>query len=300
MTQKKTNKATTKKPPLTEEKARWAKNRDVVLRGTRLNYNASLQLWYNRELRKLVKRMVKETRRELILLFGRFEMKPKSTMDESLGSQARIVMNKLIEKLENLFALESKTLADQMLNRTLKTSEVHLKSSLKQLSGGLSINTDLVPPELVDVVNASVAENVSLIKSIPQQYFKDVTGAVMRSITSGEGMFDLLPQIKKYDQLTERRAELLALDQTRKTYTSVNKAKLEKLGIKKFQWLHSSGGQVPRESHVKISGKIFSFENLIAEQAALGVPKQDQGLPGYPPNCKCTFGPVIEFDDDYK
>ena len=82
MTQKKTNKATTKKPPLTEEKARWAKNRDVVLRGTRLNYNASLQLWYNRELRKLVKRMVKETRRELILLFGRFEMKPKSTIDE--------------------------------------------------------------------------------------------------------------------------------------------------------------------------------------------------------------------------
>lgn len=283
---------------LSDKKARWAKNRNVVLRGKRLNYNASLQTWYGRKLLKLINEMTLEVKLEVTRLFKRLPVETFGTTDESIGSQARILMNKLTEKFEALFALESKTLADEMLERTLKTSESTLSSSLKQLSGGLSINTSIVPPELMDVINASIAENVSLIKSIPSQYFKDVTGSVMRSITSGEGLYDLLPEIKKYENLTERRAELLALDQTRKAYTSINAVKLDKLGVKKFEWIHSGGGQTPRPSHVRMNGEIFSFENLQAEQAALNIPKDDRGLPGYPINCRCTFSPVIEFEDE--
>lgn len=284
-----------KKFRLSEKKERWAKNRKVVLRGKKLNYNARIQLWYKKSLNKLVSKMTNEVKREVIKLFERLPVKPLGTMDESIGSQARILMNELSSKFEGLFALEAKTLAGYMMEQTIKSSESNLKSSLKELSGGLTIKTDIVPSELIDVVNASIAENVSLIKSIPQQYFKDVTGSVMRSITSGEGMYELLPQIKKYESLTERRAELLALDQTRKAYTSVNVTKLDKLGIEKFEWLHSGGGQTPRESHIKMDRQIFSFANLLTEQAAMGIPKEDRGLPGYPINCRCTLVPVEEY-----
>lgn len=270
---------------LSDKKARWVKNRKVILRGSRLNYNASLETWYRRQLKKLTSQMTMEVKQALLKLFKKLPVKPLGTTDESISSQARILMNKLTEKFESLFALESKTLADTMMQRTLKSSETNLKSSLKELSGGLSIKTSIVPPELTDVINASIAENVSLIKSIPSQYFKDITGSVMRSITTGQGMYDLLPQIKKYEGITERRAELIALDQTRKAYTSVNTVRLNKKGVKKFEWIHSGGGQTPRESHLKIDGEIFSFENLEAEQAAKGVPKEDRGLPGYPVNC---------------
>lgn len=283
---------------LSNKKARWAKNRKVVLRGNRLNYNASLQTWYERKLKRLVRQMTEEVKREVSRLFERLPVTPLGTMDDSIGSQARILMNMLTDKFDSLFALESKYLAEQMLDKTLKVSESNLKDSLKQLSGGLSIKTSIVPPELVDVITASIAENVSLIKSIPEQYLKDVTGSVMRSITSGQGMYDLLPEIRKYGLHTERRAELLALDQTRKAYTSVNATKLDNLGVTHFEWIHSGGGQVPRESHLRIDGHIFSFANLQAEQAALGVPKDDRGLPGYPPNCRCTFSPVIDFSDE--
>ncbi len=282
---------------LSDKKARWAKNRSVVLRGKKLNYNASIQTWYNRELQKLINEMTEEVKSEVSKLFRKMFVKPFTT-DESIGSQARILMNKLEEKFESLFSLESKTLAKFMTERTLKASESNIKSSLKTLSGGLSIKTSIVPPELTDVITATIAENVSLIKSIPSQYFKDVTGAVMRSITSGQGMYDLLPEIKKYEQLTARRAELLALDQTRKAYTSVNAIKLDKLGVKKFEWIHSGGGRDPRESHLRIDGKIFSFANVEKEQAALGVPKDDRGLPGYPVNCRCTLSPVLELGED--
>jgi len=274
------------------------KKRQDVVRGKPLNYNAALQAWYKRSLRKSIVKMTSDVRSEVTLLFKRLPVETIGTTDEAIGSQARILMNRLSEKWESFFALESVTLSKIMLNRTLKFSDINIKSTLKELSGGISIKGSIVSPELTDVVTASIAENVSLIRSIPSQYFKDITGAVMRSITSGQGMFDLLPEIKKYKLITERRADLLALDQTRKAYTSINVVKLEKRGIKKFEWLHSGGGRVPRESHLKIDGHIFSFANLQEEQAALGVPKEDRGLPSYPVNCRCRIVAVIDFDEE--
>lgn len=274
-----------------------ARHRKVKVRGKKLNYNAGIEAWYKKRLAGLVTQMTTEVQKEVKRLFERLPVKPFAT-DESIGSQARILMNELTKKFENLFALESLTLADFMLERMLKASETNLKSSLRELSGGLSIKTSIVPAELRDVVKASIAENVSLIKSIPAQYFTNVTGDVMRSITSGAGMFDLLPQIKKYGMHTHRRAELLALDQTRKAYTSVNVARLNALGTTRFEWVHSAGGQTPRESHVKISGQVFTFANLEAEQAALDVPKQDRGLPGYPIGCRCSMAPISQYEVD--
>lgn len=286
-----------KKPPLTQEKKRWAKNRDVNLLGKTLNYNASIQTWYSRSLLSLIDDMTADVEKQVKKLFKKLPVTFLGTTDDSVGSQARILMNKLLEKYTELFTKASYDLADEMLDKTTKVSESNLHASLKELSGGLSIKTSIVPPELKDVITASIAENVSLIKSIPQQYLKDVTGAVMRSITSGQGVYDLLPEIKKYAGVTERRAYRLALDQTRKAYTSINVAKMNKLGVKSFQWVHSGGGQTPRASHIAIKGKVFTFANVEAEQAALGVPKSDRGLPGYPINCRCSMKPIITFED---
>ena len=52
--------------------------------------------------------------------------------------------------------------------------------------------------------------------------------------------------------------------------------------MRQFEWSHSYGGQSPRESHIKIDGHIFNFETFEAEQAALGVPKEDRGYRGIP------------------
>jgi len=223
--------------------------------------------------------------------------KKMAAMDDSIGSQAKILGNKLLKKFSALFALKSKTIAEKMINGTLQASETSLNSSLKALTGGLSLKTGVVSAGLETITTALVAENVSLIKSIPQEYFTKVTGSVMRSITSGQGIMDLIPDIQQYDGQTYRRAKNLALDQTRKAYNSINKQKLIGLGVKKFEWIHSGGGQVPRKWHVKIDGVVFSFENLEREQAALGVPESDRGLPSWPVNCRCTMLPVIEFED---
>jgi SPP1 gp7 family putative phage head morphogenesis protein len=292
-------------PPLTKKRAKWSKNRSVVLKGSRLAYNVAQQQRYLVALEKLVKQMTFETQKQLKKFFKGeladdffIQQEKASALDASLGSQARILMNALTRKFTSLFSKQAMTLAQNMVIATNKTSKNQLHSSLEKLTGGLSLKTGVVPEGMEDITTATIAENVSLIKSIPQQYFKDVTGSVMRSITTGTGIHELIPEIEKYEGQTYRRAKNLALDQTRKAYNAINKQRLQALGIKKFEWLHSSGGQHPRESHIKISGKIFSFENLEAEQAALGVPEADRGLPGFPINCKCVMGPVIDFSNE--
>lgn len=293
------------KPPLTKSKRKWAANRNVTLRGLGLNYNISQQIKYKKAILKLVRQMTDETHKQVKRLFNGeiadkyFEkQKEISAMDASIASNAKKLMNFLTAKFQQLFDLKSTVLAQQMIDDSAAISKSNLHQSLKQLSGGLSLKTGVVPAGMEEVAKALIAENVSLIKSIPQQYFKDVTGSVMRSITTGRGLADLIPEIKKYNGQTDRRAKNLALDQTRKAYNSINKQRMQKIGVKQFEWVHSGGGQKPRKSHLKIDGTIFNFENLEAQQAALGVPKEDQGIPGYPINCRCTILPVINFDDE--
>lgn len=279
------------KPPLTKKKYDWAKNRNTTLLGKTLYYNASIEQRYVRKLEKLVKRMHKDVTKNIMKFFKKgfsrkyFEDSSVQVQDDSISSQARILMNELTRKYEKLFNDESKNLADWMVDETLNYSKFSLHESLKQLSGGLSIKTGFITEDLEEVLKAIVTENVSLIRSIPDKYFTEVTGDVMRSITTGRGLADLRPQLQKRLGITERRARNIAIDQIHKTYTSINKERLERVGITQFRWVHSGGGQTPRKSHQKISGQTFSFADVEAEQAKLGVPPNDRGLPGYPINC---------------
>lgn len=294
-----------KKPPLTKQKAKWVGNRNVTIRGHDLRYNASQQEKYLRALNQLVDQMTDEVNRQVTRLFKSqhadefFEgQQEASAMDVSIASQARILMNALTDKFLQLFAYKSKPLAERMVKGAAAISKTNLHTSLKQLSGGVSLKTGVVPEGMQDVAKASVSENVSLIRSIPEQYFKDVTGSVMRSIITGNGLADLVPDLKKYSGQTTRRVKNLALDQTRKAYNSINKQRMQAIGVKQFEWIHSGGGQKPRESHLKISGHVFDFDNLEKQQAELGVPPEDQGIPGHPINCRCTMLPVIKFGDE--
>lgn len=295
-----------KNPPLTKNKKNWVKNRSVVLRGQPLNYNASQQRKYSMEIKKLIRQMTIETKEKILKLFKsknsqeyfkKQKESEKITMDESISSQSKKLLNELSKKFDQLFSYKSKKLSKKMVSDIEKISKTNLHTSLKQLSGGLSLKTGVIPKGMEDVSNAIISENVSLITSIPQQYFKDITGSVMRSITTGNGLADLVPEINKYAKTTERRAHNIAMDQTRKAYNSINKQRMVNIGVKQFEWLHSSGSIHPRESHIKIDGHIFSFENLEKEQAALGVPEEDRGIPGHPINCRCKMNPVIDFSE---
>lgn len=294
-----------KQIPLAPKKRKWVKNRNVTLRGTRLAYNASQQRRYQKALLEPIRKMQAETKSAVLKLAnshtaGKFrkQQKEAAAMDESITTAAKKLMKSLMSKFDDLFSFVSLPIATTMVEGASKTSESVLKSSLKTLNGGLALNTGVVPEGLEDISKALINENVNLIKSIPGQYLDDVSGAVFRSITSGEGLADLVPQIAKYDGITLRRARMIAHDQTRKAYNFINKSRMQKVGVKQFEWVHSGGGRHPRPSHIAMSGNIYSFDDL--PQINKDNPKEPPvyGIPGQAINCGCTMTPVVNFDDE--
>lgn len=280
---------------LTKKRKAWAAPRkNVVFKGKPLNYNASLQEKYVKELTSLVIQMAKQSNREIIRLFKQegYLARDGAAMDANISSQARILTNALKAKFESLFGRKAKTLAQNMISSSNKLSKSQVHQSLKEISGGLSIKTDIMPQSLKTIINASVVENVSLIKSIASEYLDNVQGEVMRSIIGGGGLETLIPALQKREGITLRRAKNIALDQTRKVYSSINRERMTAIGVKEFEWIHSGGGQHPREEHVAMSGNIYRYDDPPVIDSKTG----EKGFPGTAINCRCIARPIIDFD----
>lgn len=285
---------------ISPKKKKWAKNRDVYLQGTPLYYSVSLQDKYKYKLERLVLFMTRVTKTELLKLFkgdlGQefFEDQEElAAMDASLSSNARIILNKLIAKFSSIFDEQSLELAKDMVYDQNKYSDKSLNQSINQLTGGLELQSDFIPASLKEVIKAAIQENVYLIKSIPDKYFLDISGSVMRSITGGGGVNQLIKDLNKYTAQSKRRVKNIALDQTRKAYNAINRQRMLSAGYKKFMWLHSGGGQNPRKEHIKMNGNIYSFDDPPVIDKKTG----EKGFPGQAINCGCTMKPVYEFPE---
>lgn len=274
-----------------------AKQRTDILRGKRLAYNIALQRDYKRRIDALVERMTRVTNREILKLFESGVADEYFATDgittKSISSQARILTNSLMNKFTKMFSDAAKPLSEKMVKSQSRVSTTNLKNSLTKISSDLTLSTTGLTPELREVLKATVAENVELIKSIATTYQTQVQGAVMRSITTGQGLADLIPALQKYDGMTYRRAKNISLDQTRKAYNGINAGRMQKLGVDKYIWRHSGGGQHPREEHIALDGTICSLSDPPIIDKASG----RRGKPGDEPFCGCTMEPIIEFNE---
>jgi SPP1 gp7 family putative phage head morphogenesis protein len=250
---------------------------------------------YAKPILTLFRRMAEETQRELRRMFD----DPGYALDAVDGnpaSRARIILNRLSEKYEPLFRKWAKKATDRMLARNLRHAESQINESLKDASQFFEIKSDLMSDRLREITVAASNEAAGLIKMIPQQYLQEVGGAVARSVSTGNGMQDLVPFLDaKYGQ-NIRHARLVAHDQTRKAFTNISTARLKAAGVKKFEWRHSHGGRTPRKLHEELNGKVFSYDDppYIGDMYGQKV----YGLPSTLPNCRCFPKPIIDFGDE--
>ena len=257
-----------------------------------LRPNAGIAADFAKPVENAITAMFKDVRRELEKVFK--ETNFNSAMDASTASQARIIINALMATWQLKFNDIAKKSVDRMIERTIRNSTVTLGMSLKDLSEDFKIDTSFRNEQLSEVIKASTQEAANLIKVIPQRFINEVQGQVMRSITTGKGMEDLVPFLTKKYKGNIRRARLTALDQTRKAYQSINTSRLKTLGVKSFIWIHSGGGKEPRIEHIRMSGNEYSFDNPPVIGVMYG--EEVRGLPGDLPNCRCICKPVIKFD----
>lgn len=277
---------------LSPKREAWAAARnDHTFTGTPLNPPDVVEAKFRAELDRMVERMQKTTRRELDKLYRSPEA-PTVAMDASFSSMAARLVRELTKRFTALFVDRAGGLAKAWAEGISRQSAVGLGQSLKDVSGGVTLKTDVISGAVADVVKASIKQNVALIKSIPREYFLEIEGEVMRSIQTGRGMADLQPFLEKRYGITKRRAALIARDQTSKATAAINRARMQGLGVKKFKWLHSMGGKEPRPLHKNVlNGNVYSFDDPPVIDERTG----EKGFPGQLINCRCRMVPVIEF-----
>ena len=146
---------------------------------------------------------------------------------------------------------------------------------------GLGVDVYRAEPWLVPLQANWTAQNVQLIKSIPEQYLSRVETIVRQGVVSGVSGKELAKQISDASGVTLRRANIIARDQTSKANAQLSEYRMKDLGINRYIWTTSHDERV-RPSHRALDGKEFSFDKPPSE-----------GNPGQPVLCRCWARPVF-------
>ena len=268
---------------------------DNGLVGPALRNNIAAEARYARELKALARELEEAVRAEVVALMESPQAERLFATDAaSLPERLAALMTRLRSRFAKVADRQATRLAATVVKDAAKRSESGLKSALEQVAERVTIKVPTMTGRLGTIYDASVAENVSLIKSIPPQYLDKVEGAVMRSVTSGRGLADLIPDLEKLNGGNTKRAEMIARDQTRKVYNAINRTRLQEMGLRKFEWVHSGGANEPRPLHVSYNGKVFEFEDPPVIDERTG----EKGFPGQLIACGCVMKPVWVFEGE--
>lgn len=258
-----------------------------------VNYNAGNIKWYQRELLAEIREMNDDVKRQVLEIIrdNPLAQDSKMAMDANPVQLVKRALDALARKWVDRFINKAFPISDDLVKKTESAVDRGLLASARKES--LTINMQWTPA-MTEKVDAIIAENVSLIRSIPEKYFTEVEGMVYRAVARGVDRKALADEIEsafgKRHGITRRRAEFIARDQIRKATSSLSNARQQAAGIKKGIWIHSGGGNEPRKKHVHANGEEFFLDK--------GLPIGDKGqyvLPGEEPNCGCTWKPVLPF-----
>lgn len=135
-----------------------------------------------------------------------------------------------------------------------------------------------------NMLQAIIAENVGLIRSIPQQFLGQVRTVVMQSVANGRDMAFITREIEERYKVSRNRALTIARDQTNKATEAVSRARCQDIGVTHGFWMHRSGSKSPRTTHEAMDGKRFKLSDGLYD-SGVGYSVK----PGELINCHCTF-----------
>lgn len=246
--------------------------------------NAGIEAAYRKRLTKLVEEMSNSFEFWLSIAY---KQNPPMAFDASPVAQLRIELNKLARRWFKRFNDIAPRIAEEFARSATRQSDRRLMQIMRD--GGLVVDMQLTP-ELREILKAAVAENVQLIKSIPQQYFTQVQGSVMRSVQAGRDLSTLTKELQKHYGVTRRRAITIARDQNNKATAIYQAERQTSIGLEDGIWLHSHGGKVPRPTHLANHGKKFNIREGWHDPD----PKVNRKIrPGELINCRCSWKPIV-------
>lgn len=253
--------------------------RDQALRP--VHANQGIEAAYRRRLDRLIDEMQRSLVYWLTAAYRRNV--PEIAQDESPAMALTKMMRRLAKQWQRRFDEAAQPVASEFAETSMSAADIALRNALRQK--GFSVQFQLTRAAN-DVFQATVQENVGLIKSIAAEHLQEVQGMVMRSVTQGRDLEGLVEDLQKRYGVTKRRAAFIARDQNNKATATITRVRQQGLGIKQAKWRHSRGGKHPRKSHQDADGEIYDVDKGMLIDG-------EYIRPGELPNCRCVAISII-------
>ena len=171
-----------------------------------------------------------------------------------------------------------------------KVSDWNSKEWRKTMNTVMGVSLFQREPFLSDTLNSFIEENVTIIKDLQEETYRDIEGIVQRGIRSGKRHEAIRGEIvgtkitKGVFKKLKTRINLIARDQVSKLNGQLTQLRQTNIGIKEYIWRTSEDERV-RSSHAAKNGNKYKWNK----------PPVDTGHPGEDYQCRCWAEAV--FDD---
>lgn len=248
--------------------------------------NVGIGAAYRRRLDVLIREMANSVRHWVTQAYA--VNTPAIAMDATPAVEMQRAMDEMAARWNLRFHHAAPQLARYFATAAHLRSDKVLMKILKD--GGFTVRFKMTPI-MQDVLDATIEENVGLIRSIPQKYLGEVQGMVMRSVQAGRELGGLTRELQQQYGVSMRRAALIARDQNNKATAVMTRARQQEIGIDEAIWQHSHGGKEPRRTHLDNSGERYK----VTEGWYDPDPKVRRRIwPGELINCRCVSRPVVK------
>lgn len=245
-----------------------------------MRFPISTGVQYNVELQRFIM-MVRERVNNLLIPILRAE-EPNYVTDQSWFDRISAAMN--------LIRAQFSTPQYRALTEQVARTFVGAVNSRASRTFGIDIYGN--DEQLQTAIQASVFDNVRLIRTIPEQYLNQVENIVVTNARAGNRSSTIVSQLSEEFGVSQRRARFIARDQTAKVNGAVTQKRIEAAGFEMFQWVTSDDERV-RDRHDDIANKITEYGPGVYRYD--NPPLSDRGtpiLPGVDYGCRCGQRPI--------
>jgi phage putative head morphogenesis protein, SPP1 gp7 family len=242
---------------------------------------------YNAELQRLVRAVRHDINTKIVPMIKALEplYVSDSSVNDGWADQIMAVFIQLIQKWSSPSFIGA---ANQVAGDFV--SNVNRQNQRRFLRGTKAVGIDVFGDSqaLQDLLEASTLDNARLITTIPSQYLNQVQSIVMTNMRSGLLPRNIIGQLRNQFGVTQRRAALIARDQTSKVNGEINKARQTSAGFEFFKWETAEDSRV-RDDHEEIAKADVGYGPGVYRWD--DPPKDDKGqkiIPGSAINCRCV------------
>ena len=232
--------------------------------------------------------------------------KDVNTTAEQIEKVMRARPEQIIYKFREIwrgrYDAEAAAISKRWIEVVVAHSRQEFRKSVSQAIG-IDVAAVLDGDKVREAAEKAAHEASLLIKKIPEDYLDEVEKAAWahyRQEPQPEGR-TFLEQIQHIGSVSEKRATLIARDQTSKIHSAVNQARNEEAGVEAYIWRTAKDGRVvgnpsglyPKVSNEDVHGNHYKREG---KKFRWDSPPKD-GHPGIAISCRCYAEPIIDMSN---